>query len=167
MDRQRERDATTIPPSGNVFLLTLNHFNWRSTIWTVGLNYAWMEKIAKPCEWYSWRETRRMIAEAELPWTFALISFGSLFTFGFRSTWSALRERENIWTQTPHIPYTPLFRFVSDLLSVCFSQCFFLPDSHACARWRVFMLHAIEGTQLHRCVACLAVFSICLEQPPL
>ncbi len=115
----------------------------------------------KPRELYSWRETRRMIAKGELPWRFALPSFGASPLEGC------------FWFQLSVVDAGGERKFSS--FSVClwlppslFSLCvLFVPDSHASICWRVCMLHAIEGTQLHRCVAWPAVFSICLEQPPL
>ena len=60
----------------------------------------------------------------------------------------------SIWSQKLHIP---------PLSSVFVSPSLFVPGSHASTCWRDCTLHAVEGTQLHRCVAWLAVFSICLE----
>lgn len=93
--------------------------------------------------------------------------------FGCCPTWSTPRRRESfgfsILSEKPCITSILLCFCLNLTVSLSIFLCISLsvPDSHICICWRVCMLHAIEGTQLHRCVAWLAVFSICLKQPPL
>lgn len=93
-----------------------------------------------------------MIAGGELPQRFALQFLRRLccqVAFGFRG-------RESFWSQKP----PPSF------LCLCLSFSVFpLCPSLAC-HYLLEALCAIERTQLHRCVAWLAVCSVCLEQPP-
>lgn len=93
--------------------------------------------------------------------------------FVFYPTWST-RGGEKVlvsvsWVRSHTYPATFLCFCLSltGSLSVFLCISLLVSDSHACTCWRVWMLHAIERTQLHRCVAWLAVFSICLKQPPL
>lgn len=90
--------------------------------------------------------------------------------FGFSSVWSMLKGVRKFWFQhleseATHTPNFPLF--LTSSLSAFLWISLSVPASHASVCWGVCMLHTTEGTQLHRCVAWLAVFSICLEQPPL
>lgn len=117
----------------------------------------------KPHERYSWRETRRMIAEGELPGDLPCISLvlspleGCLVSRE-RKFWFQYVESKA--SHTPHFSqFLPVFLF-----PLYFSLC---PRLACLYLLEGCMLHVIEGTQLHRCVAWLAVFSICLEQPPL
>lgn len=127
-----------------------------------------------------------MIADGELPWRFSLHSVGAfsirghLFGLnGFLSTWLEQRARDSFFCCLFVIlvsvsgvrlhPSPTLLCLCLTSSPDCSPSLFspFVPDSHASICWRVSMLHAMEGPQLHRCVAWLAVFSIRLEQPPL
>lgn len=87
----------------------------------------------KPCEWYSWRETRRMIAEGELPWRFALHSLAPLpleccFWFQGRESFAF-----SIWSQKSHIHPTFLcLCFLSAFLSLSLTRMPLLAGGFIC-----------------------------------